>query len=156
MAAQRADAALRRRQSGSATDASGRERSRLTKPPQPTNPFDTDTPTAHVPPHGAGAPEESGRQPNSSPDVTRESPGGPSVLPVASRTGPNVPTAFGRYAVPRSLGAGGFGEVYLGHDTLLDRPVLVPAFRVARPSLWLEQALVHHPLVEGTRSRHSR
>ena len=39
------------------------------------------------------------------------------------------PTAFGRYAVRRSLGAGGFGEVYLGHDTVLDRPVAIKMLR---------------------------
>src|SRR5207245_9141703 len=32
---------------------------------------------------------------------------------------------FGRYEVCRTLGAGGFGTVYLGHDTQLDRPVAI-------------------------------
>src|SRR5262249_34038313 len=35
---------------------------------------------------------------------------------------PDPPAAFGRYHVHRTLGAGGFGTVYLGHDTQLDRP----------------------------------
>jgi len=35
------------------------------------------------------------------------------------------PAAFGRYRVCKALGAGGFGTVYLGHDTQLDRPVAI-------------------------------
>src|SRR5262245_17218470 len=40
-----------------------------------------------------------------------------------------MPTAFGRYEVRKSLGAGGFGTVYLGHDTQLDRPVAIKVLR---------------------------
>jgi serine/threonine protein kinase/tetratricopeptide (TPR) repeat protein len=36
-----------------------------------------------------------------------------------------APAAFGRYVVQRALGAGGFGAVYLGHDTQLNRPVAI-------------------------------
>src|SRR4051794_27983773 len=41
--------------------------------------------------------------------------------------GPTPPaeTLFGRYEVRRRLGKGGFGEVYLGHDTQLDRLVAI-------------------------------
>jgi serine/threonine protein kinase/predicted ATPase len=42
-----------------------------------------------------------------------------------SDTDPAVPRAFGRYLVRRALGAGGFGTVYLGHDSELDRPVAI-------------------------------
>jgi class 3 adenylate cyclase len=35
------------------------------------------------------------------------------------------PATFGRYQVRRPLGTGGFGTVYLGHDSDLDRPVAI-------------------------------
>src|SRR5262245_42321842 len=42
---------------------------------------------------------------------------------------PTPPAAFGRYQVRDTLGAGGFGTVYLGHDTQLDRPVAIKVLR---------------------------
>jgi serine/threonine protein kinase len=45
--------------------------------------------------------------------------------PDAPPTKQDTPTAFGRYAVRSALGAGGFGSVYLGHDTQLDRSVTI-------------------------------
>jgi serine/threonine protein kinase/tetratricopeptide (TPR) repeat protein len=43
-----------------------------------------------------------------------------------------APTVFGRYEVRRSLGTGGYGDVYLGHDGQLDRPVAIKVLRTKR------------------------
>jgi serine/threonine protein kinase/predicted ATPase len=40
-----------------------------------------------------------------------------------------APTCFGRYQVRSTLGTGGYGVVYLGHDTQLDRPVAIKVLR---------------------------
>src|SRR5262245_35359161 len=50
------------------------------------------------------------------------------IAPLASV--PDPPSAFGRYEVRRALGAGGFGAVYLGHDTQLNRAVAIKVLRV--------------------------
>src|SRR5262245_66447566 len=41
----------------------------------------------------------------------------------------DAPLVFGRYEVQRSLGSGGYGEVYLGHDAQLDRAIAVKVLR---------------------------
>ncbi len=46
-----------------------------------------------------------------------------SAAPAAACAAP--PPVFGRYEVRRTLGTGGFGAVYLGHDSQLDRPVAI-------------------------------
>ena len=84
-------------------------------------------------------------------EVTRESPGGVPVVRVPSAAGTTSRSAFGRYEVRRSLGAGGFGEVYLGHDTQLDRSVAIkvlrasfaPALTAAAPALQEARKLAH-------------
>ena len=43
----------------------------------------------------------------------------------------NLPKAFGRYEVRRLLGKGGFGEVYIGYDTSLQREVAIKVPRHA-------------------------
>jgi class 3 adenylate cyclase len=62
---------------------------------------------------------------------------------VAPGPGEDRPEAFGRYQVRRAFGAGGFGTVYLGHDTQLDRPVAIKVQRGDRdvPSAEVEQFL---------------
>jgi predicted ATPase len=49
--------------------------------------------------------------------------------PAPPREVPAPPVAYGRYQVRHTLGAGGFGTVYLGHDTQLDRPVAIKVLR---------------------------
>jgi serine/threonine protein kinase/predicted ATPase len=49
--------------------------------------------------------------------------------PAKSAVATPPPEAFGRYRVRNALGAGGFGTVYLGHDTELDRPVAIKVLR---------------------------
>ena len=51
--------------------------------------------------------------------------------PAPPDAAPIPPAAFGRYEVRRALGAGGFGAVYLAHDTQLDRPVAIKVLRAA-------------------------
>ena len=65
-----------------------------------------------------------------------------------------APSSFGRYQVQRVVGSGGFGKVYLAHDTELDRPVAIKVLRsanVSRPEVdqFLEEgrrvARLRHP-----------
>jgi serine/threonine protein kinase/predicted ATPase len=49
--------------------------------------------------------------------------------PVTKRDVPAAPASFGRYQVRSTLGTGGYGAVYLGHDTQLDRPVAIKVLR---------------------------
>ena len=66
-----------------------------------------------------------------------------------------LPAVFGRYQVQRSLGAGSYGDVYLGYDTQLQRPVAIKVLRSrSEPALAEEArslqearklARLHHP-----------
>ena len=51
-----------------------------------------------------------------------ETPRADSAVPEAAAA---APSSFGRYQVQRAIGSGGFGKVYLAHDTDLDRPVAI-------------------------------
>ena len=62
-------------------------------------------------------------------DLTMDLTPGPPAEPATKGDVPAPPAAFGRYQVRRALGAGGFGTVYLCHDTQLDRPVAVKVLR---------------------------
>ena len=67
--------------------------------------------------------------PASASDPTVDLTPGPSDGPSTKRDIPATPAAFGRYRVRNALGAGGFGAVYLCHDTQLDRPVAIKVLR---------------------------
>jgi serine/threonine protein kinase/predicted ATPase len=68
---------------------------------------------------------ESGSESDLTVDLTPNRP----AEPVTTSDAPAPPAAFGRYQVRSSLRTGGFGTVYLGHDTQLDRPVAIKVLR---------------------------
>jgi serine/threonine protein kinase len=72
---------------------------------------------------------DTGLTPESDPGLTVAAMGVPPAEPATKRDPAATPTSFGRYQVRDALGTGGYGAVYLGHDTQLDRPVAIKVLR---------------------------
>ena len=87
-------------------------------------------------------------EPASASNLTMDLTPAPPTEPTTKRDAPAPPAAFGRYQVRNALGAGGFGAVYLGHDTQLDRPV---AIKVLRGGPEVPQAKANQFLQEARR-----
>ena len=100
----------------------------------PTGKPHPDQPSGGVAVQSDSAPSEPTISPlraSSDSDLTTDLSPGPPGAPATKR---DTPTAFGRYVVRSTLGAGGFGAVYLGHDTQLSRPVAIKVLH-SRPQV---------------------
>jgi class 3 adenylate cyclase/tetratricopeptide (TPR) repeat protein len=77
----------------------------------------------------SGGAENPAKWPQQAMDPTPDPEAERPTMPAPPGHAPALPAAFGRYQVRRPLGAGGYGAVYLGHDTQLDRPVAIKVLR---------------------------
>jgi class 3 adenylate cyclase/tetratricopeptide (TPR) repeat protein len=87
-------------------------------------------------------------------DLTPAPAAGKPAVPAPPGPAPVPPAAFGRYPVRRALGAGGFGAVYLGHDTQLDRPVAIKVLRAGSSPPEAEEGRALHEARRLARLRH--
>jgi hypothetical protein len=101
-----------------------------------------------VSPDLAGSAENPATVSQQTTDFTPDPAAGPTTVPAPPGPVPAPPAVFGRYQVRRIPGAGGFGAVYLGHDTQLDRPVAIKALR---GGAWPAQAEGKQGLQEARR-----
>ena len=86
----------------------------------------------------AGSPEIPATVDQRTTDHTPDPMAGMPAVPALPGSATAPPAAFGRYQVRRALGAGGFGAVYLCHDTQLDRPVAIKVLRAGSGQLQAE------------------
>jgi len=84
---------------------------------------------------------------------TVATPDAESALGLLNR-GKETPMVFGRYEVKRSLGTGGYGDVYLGHDAQLDRPVAIKVLRPKRDQTQTEDNVSLQEARKLARLRH--
>src|SRR5262249_14998298 len=116
--------------------------------PTPT-PFPAGATTPPLERRDTASPGPAHSQERAAPQWTMPQPAAdPPTIPARPDAAPAAPAFFGRYQVRRALGAGGFGTVYLGHDTQLDRPV---AIKVLRTGPGLPQAEAERFLQEARR-----
>src|SRR5262245_31773327 len=80
-------------------------------------------------PNRASTPEDAVTISPQTTDLTPDSAADAPTIGAQPGASPPPPKTLGRYEVRRTLGAGGFGAVYLGHDSQLDRPVALKVLR---------------------------
>ncbi len=85
------------------------------------------------PPHPSPAPDPTVRNANDSPAAALPTAHSPAAPPPAA-DGPNAlpPSLQGRYRLIRVLGKGGFANVYLAHDNVLDQQVAIKLLKLGQ------------------------